>query len=128
MHYLVRTALTIAGASLLVGSGFQALEDGVQVVILNGPDAGTYKSVSEETICAHFKKQKFSTATWSDLAIKDPKKMSAAGIKVEHPEVAGPKKGDVQISFGGHARAYVATLEPVTNPDFAGVVYCKPAV
>ncbi len=114
MHYLVRTALAVAGAGLLVGSRFQALSDGVEVVILNGPDAGTYKSVSAETICAHFKVQKFSTATWSDTDIKDPKKMSAAGIKVDNPELAGPKKGDVEISFGKRARAYVASQEPVT--------------
>ena len=113
MHYLVRTALAVAGASLLVGSRFQALADGVEVVILNGPNAGTYKSMSSETVCAHFKEQKFSTASWSDTDIKDPKKMSAAGIKVDNPELAGPKKGQVEISFGGHAMAYLASV-PVT--------------
>ena len=113
MHYLVRTALAVAGASLLVGSRFQALTDGVEVVILNGPNAGTYKSTSSEVACAHFKEQKFSTASWSDTDIKDPKKMSAAGIKVDNPELAGPKKGQVEISFGGHAMAYLASV-PVT--------------
>jgi hypothetical protein len=100
MHYLVRTALAVAGASLLVGSRFQAPADGVEVVILNGPNAGTYRSLSSETVCAHFKAQKFSTATWRDTDIKDPKKLSAAGIKVDNPEVPGPKKGDVLVAFG----------------------------
>jgi hypothetical protein len=113
MHYLVRTALAFAGASLLMASRFQALTDGVEVVILNGPNAGTYKSNPAETVCAHFKEQKFSTASWSDTDIKDPKKMSAAGIKVDNPEVAGPKSGQVEISFGGHAMAYMASV-PVT--------------
>jgi len=113
MRGLSRTFLVVAGASLLVGSRFQALVDGVEVVILNGPNAGTYKSVSSETVCAHFKDQKFSTVSWSDTDIKDPKKMSAAGIKVDNPELAGPKRGQVEISFGGHAMAYLASV-PVT--------------
>ena len=70
--------------------------------------------MSSETICAHFKDQKFSTATWSDTDIKDPKKMSAAGIKVDNPELPGPKKGDIEISFGGAAGAYRVSQEPVT--------------
>jgi hypothetical protein len=113
-HSLVRTALAIVGAGLLVGARVQAVADGVEVVISNGPYAGTYNSVSADTICAHFKAQKFSTATWSDRDVKDPKKMSAAGIKVDNPEVAGPKKGDVEISFGGNAGAYRIAQEPVT--------------
>jgi hypothetical protein len=114
MYSLVRTALAIVGAGLLVGARVQAVADGVEVVILNGPNAGTYKSVSADTICAHFKQQKFSTATWSDSDIKDPKEMSAAGIKVDDPELAGPKKGEVEISFGKKAFAYLSSQEPVT--------------
>jgi hypothetical protein len=114
MYSAVRTALAIAGAGLLVGARVRPVADGVEVVILNGPHAGSYRSVSSETICAHFKAQKFSTATWSDSDIKDPKRMSAAGIKVDHPELPGSKKGDVEISFGQQAAAYRITQEPVT--------------
>ena len=118
MHHVVRTVLTFAGASLLVASKVQSAPDGVEVVILNGPNAGTYKSVSDETVCVHFKAQKFSTATWRDAAIKDPKKMSAAAIKVDNPEQAGPKKGDVEIDFGDRSVKNPVTFrvsrEPVT--------------
>ena len=101
MPRLVRTYLMIATCSLLAGAvRAQSAPDTIDVVVLNGPHAGTYKTPSSETICAHYKEMKWTFATWRGNDAPDPRKLSAAAIKVSNPEQAGPKRGDVQIAFG----------------------------
>ena len=117
MQHFVRTFLTITGASLLVAAGVQSVPDVVEVVLLSGPNAGTYRSTSSETVCMHAKQQKLTTVSWRDMAARDPKKMSEAGIMVSNPDVAGPKRGDVHIAFGNPDKKpveYSVTQEPVT--------------
>lgn len=99
MRYLVSTVLTIAGASLLAAARFQAVQDHIDVTILNGPNAGTYKTPSDETTCMHKKDMQFHAVTWRDLN-PGPKKLSIANIKVDNSDRAGPKRGSVEIIFG----------------------------
>jgi hypothetical protein len=101
MSRLVRTFLMIVACSLLaVAVRAQSAPDTIEVVVLNGPHAGTYKTPSSETICAHYKQMKWTFATWRGNEAPEPKKLSAAAIKVSNPEQAGPKRGEVQIAFG----------------------------
>jgi hypothetical protein len=71
----------------------------MEIVIGNGPFAGTYNSTADETICLHVKGQQFS-ASYKDIDANDPKKLSEAGINVDNPYAPGAKKGEVRISFG----------------------------
>ena len=97
----VRTFLMIVACSLVAAAmRAQSAPDTIEVVVLNGPHAGTYKTPSSETICAHYKAMKWTFATWRGNDAPDPKKLSAAAIKTLNPEQAGPKRGDVQIAFG----------------------------
>ncbi len=101
MSVLVRTFLMIAAGSLLAAAvRAQSAPDTIEVVVLNGPHAGTYKTPASETICAHYKAMKWTFATWRGNEAPDSKKLSAAAIKISNPEQAGPKRGDVQIAFG----------------------------
>jgi hypothetical protein len=99
MRYFLSTVLTIAGACLLGVARAQAVQDVLEVVILNGPNAGTYKTPSDETICMHHKEMNFHALTWRDLD-NHPKKLSIANIKVANSDRPGPKHGQVQIVFG----------------------------
>jgi hypothetical protein len=99
MRYLVSTLLAIAGASFLVPAHAQAVEDVVEIVISNGPNAGTYKTPADETICMHHKEMQFHAVTWRDLD-NQHKKLSIANIQVANSDRAGPKHGQVQIIFG----------------------------
>ncbi len=94
------TFLMIVACSLLAAAvRAQSAPDAIEVVVLNGPHAGTYKTPSSETICAHYKEMKWTFATWRDTEAPDGKKMTTAAIKVSNPEQAGPKRGEVQVSF-----------------------------
>ena len=93
----------------------QSAPDVIEVVVLNGPHAGTYQSASSETICAHYKEMKWTFATWRGDEAPDPKKLSAAAIKVLNPEQAGPKHGDVQIAFGTEPGKKVVADYKVTD-------------
>jgi len=74
MSRLVRTFLMIAACSLLAATvRAQSAPDAIEVVVLNGPHAGTYKTPSSETICAHYKEMKWTFATWRGNETPDPK-------------------------------------------------------
>jgi hypothetical protein len=102
MSYFVSAFLalaTIAGACLVVAAPVEAVQDVVEVVVLNGPNAGTYRTPADETICMHHKEMKFHAVTWRDLD-NHPKKLSIANIQVANSDRPGPKHGQVQIVFG----------------------------
>jgi hypothetical protein len=104
MPHLVRLILTlilvITGASALAAACIQAPPNVLEVVVVNGPLAGTYKPPTSEIICLHAKKEKRYTATWKDLNAHDAKAIAEAGINVSNPEDAGAKHGEVRIAFG----------------------------
>ena len=93
----------------------QSAPDAIEVVVLNGPYADTYKTPSSETICAHYKEMKWTFATWRGNEAPAPKKLSAAAIKISNPEQAGPKRGDVQIAFGTEPGTKVVADYKVTD-------------
>jgi hypothetical protein len=99
MRNFLSIVLTIAGACLSAVARAQTGQDVIEVVILNGPNAGTYKTPSDETICMHHKEMKFHAVTWRDLE-NHPKKLSIANIQVANSDQPGPKHGQVQIVFG----------------------------
>ena len=112
----VRTFLMIATCSLSVAAmRAQSAPDVIEVVVLSGPHAGTYKTPSSETICAHYKEMRWTFATWRGNEAPDPKKLSAAAIKISNPEQAGPKRGDVQIAFGTEPGKKVVADYKVTD-------------
>ena len=112
----VRTFLMIAACGLLAAAvRAQSAPDVIEVVVLNGPHAGTYKTPSSETICAHYKERKWTFATWRGEEAPNPKKLSAAAIKVLNPEQAGPKRGEAQIAFGSEPGKKVVADYKVTD-------------
>ena len=94
MRYFISSflaiAIAIASDSLLGAARAQPVQDAIEVVIVNGPNAGTYMTPSDETICMHNKEMSFHAVTWRDLD-NNPKKLSIANIQVANSDRPGPK-------------------------------------
>ena len=127
MRYLISTVLTIVGASALPASRAQAQSNVLEVVVVNGPHAGTYKPPASEVMCVHYKKQQIYAATWRNLdeALsgtatpgKNPaNEVTAAAIKVSNPDAPGAKFGELRIAFGhrdGKQAQYTVDETPLT--------------
>lgn len=100
MNQLTRSTLILAGAASLAAARPHALPNPWTVVVGNGPFAGTYKANADEVMCFHTKQPKMLAASFRDFDAKDAHALGDGGIKVDDPDVAGPKKGDLHVSFG----------------------------
>lgn len=105
MSHIVRLLLVIAGlggagASTLVAAGVQAPPNVLEVVVVNGPLAGTYKPPVDEVICLYEKKRQVFVAAWKGFDVHDAKAVAEAGFNVFNPYDAGAKYGLVHIAFG----------------------------
>ena len=116
MSYLVRSMLVIAGASLFAAAGVEPPPDVLsQVVIVNGPHAGTYKTPGSELICMRARQHHIYAATWTNLdeVVKDlygvdgnnkpddasEMALNIASISVSNPDDPGAKQGDVNVAL-----------------------------
>ena len=72
----------------------------MEIVIGNGPHAGTYKLSAGKTTCLYVKTDKQFSAAYKDVGANDPKRVSGVGINVFNPDDPGPKQGQVNIRFG----------------------------
>ena len=87
----------------------------MEIVIGNGPHAGTYKLSAGKTTCLHVKTDKQFSAAYKDVGANDPKIVSGVGINIFNPDDPGPKQGEVNIRFGdpgGKRPAPYAVLIP----------------
>ena len=115
----VRLFLAVVGASVLsvvaLAHAPVPSDNVLEVVIGSGPRAGTYKPPTSTIICMHAKQQKQFTATYKDFGAGDPKKLSVAVINIDCSNEAGPRHGDVLVSFGDsdekkHPSEYSVTI------------------
>jgi hypothetical protein len=100
-------AAAILGAVILavpaVAQAAQAEPNVLEIVVANGPLAGTYTPPAAEVICLHARRQKRYSAAWKDFSPKGAKALAEAGINVANPDDAGAKQGEVRIAFGDAA-------------------------
>ena len=94
--------LFLTGLLALTVSAFASVPAGntLEIVIGNGPHAGTYKPPADAVICLHAKKQQRYSAAWKDFDAHDAKAIAEAGINLSNPDEAGAKHGEVRIAFG----------------------------
>ncbi len=110
MSHLARVILCIAGAGALAAARVQAQSNILEVVVANGPHAGTYKPPAADVICIHYQAQQIYAATWRDLdealsgeaaAAKNPtNEATEAAINISNPDAPGAKFGELLIAFG----------------------------
>ena len=99
----LRVFFLVAAASALGAASFSApapSDNVLEIVVGNGPHAGTYKLSTSAVMCMHFKQQKQVTAVYKDFDASDPKKIGEAGINITNPDEPGPQRGDVLVAFG----------------------------
>ena len=103
--YFVRLALAAVGAAAFGVAlphrafGQKGAPNPVEVVIGNGPHAGTYKLPGSEVICMHVK-GKQTAAAYKNFDPRNPKLVSEVGINVDNSDDAGAKRGEVRVAFG----------------------------
>jgi hypothetical protein len=100
MTHFTRVTLVFVSSYALCSAGAGAAPNVLEVVVGNGPLAGSYKPPVSEVICLHAKKQKVYSAAWKDFNAHDAKALAEAGISVSNPDEAGTKRGDVRVAFG----------------------------
>lgn len=100
MKQLTRSALIVAGAVSLAAARPHAVPNPWTIVIGNGPFAGTYSAKAAEVICLNAKPQKFFAASFRDTDAGGARALQSGGIKVDNPDTAGPKTGDLNVEIG----------------------------
>jgi hypothetical protein len=104
MNTLIRIAagLAVAAAGTVGAAALTAAapENTLEIVIVGGPNAGTYKPPASDVSCMYLKQQKQFNAVYKDFDAKDPKKVGEAGINILNPDDPGPKRGNVLVDFG----------------------------
>ncbi len=122
----LRLFVVVAAASALGVAAFAnrpAPADNVlEVVIGNGPHAGTYKLPTSAVMCAHFKEGKNIAAIYKDFDASDVKTISDAAINVLNPDEAAPKWGRVLVAFGGSDGKRGARYDLSVSANSAGAI------
>lgn len=114
---LVLAALGGGGASTFVAAGVQAPPNVLEIVVVNGPLAGTYKPPVDDVICLYEKKRQVFVAGSKSFDVHDAKVVAEAGFNVFNPYDAGAKYGFVRIAFGDpdkNPTVYSTDRVPVT--------------
>jgi hypothetical protein len=105
MHHSIRATLMVTGAAALAAVGAASARvapalNVLEIIVGNGPFAGTYKPPASEVICLHARKEKRYTAAYKAFNANGAKMLSEVGINVSNPDDAGAKHGEVRIAFG----------------------------
>ncbi len=108
MKQLICSALVLGGALSLAAARPHAAPNPWTIVVGNGPYAGTYQAKADEVICLNAKGQKFFAASFRDFTANSARALGEGGIKVDNPDVAGPKKGDLHVAFGDDKKRSIA--------------------
>lgn len=117
MSHLVRFILVVAGAPTLAAPRVQAPLNMLEVIVVNGPHAGTYKPPAAGVICMHSKKDQLYTAAWRDFNPHSTRAVGEARINVSNADEPGAKVGEVFISFGERGQnptVYKVASAPLT--------------
>jgi hypothetical protein len=108
-------ALTVAALSAVHAQA----ADSMEVVVGNGPHAGTYKLASDNMTCLLVGKDQHFSAAYRDIDARDAKSVNSAGINVFKSNVANPTDGQVNITFGDGA---AKTAYRASGPNGGGTL------
>jgi hypothetical protein len=118
--FLIAGACAFGAAAL--GQAAAPTDNSLEIVVDNGPHAGTYKLQTSAVMCMHFKQQKQVTAVYKDFDASDPNKIGEAGINITNPDATGPKRGDVLVAFGARESKSAARYSVSIPGDSAGPI------
>ncbi len=98
-------ALTIGTAMILTAfaptrNTAPQVVDSMQVVIGSGEHAGTYDLAAANITCMKIESASRFSAVFKDVSVRSKKVIGEVGINVDAPGKAGPKGGEINITFG----------------------------
>lgn len=92
----------------------------IDVVIVGGAHAGSYKPPSAEIVCMEVTQQ--FAASYRDFGAHDPQKVSEAGLNILNPAEPGPKRGNVLVAFGDPDKKPVSQYAIAVPGDGGGAL------
>jgi hypothetical protein len=118
---------TIAVAAAAHTSARAAVPNVLEIVVGNGPFAGTYKPPPSEVICMHAKQQQIYTAAYRNLknalngtatqGKNTAHEIGEAALNISNPDDPGAKFGEVLVAFGDRDKnqiRYTVDRAPLT--------------
>jgi hypothetical protein len=102
MKRIARKIASVVALAVIASSPLVARAgDMMELVIGNGPHAGTYKFPGKGLIiCMQQKSSDQLSAVFKDMDAKDIKQLSGVGFNVFKPNAAGAKTGGIRVTFG----------------------------
>jgi hypothetical protein len=102
MQRILRSALILGVLATTLGTAVAApKESTMELVIANGPHAGTFRYPGKGIfICMRQKRPDQLSAVYKDMSAKEPKNVSGVGFNVFSPDAAGAKSGGIRVVFG----------------------------
>ena len=126
IHY--RFALSLCGTMLIAlatgGTTAQAANS-LEIVIANGPHAGTYKLPTAHIVCMNIKSRNHFSAAYKNTTARDAQSVSGAGLNLFNPGDAGTRRGEINIRFGDPDEKRPATYETAISHDSNGLMFQK---
>lgn len=116
----VTVAISCASCAGMPADTSAQATNALEIVIGNGPHAGTYRLAPEATICLYVKDRKHFSAAYKDTKARDPKVISGAGINVFDAGAAGSARGEINIRFGDPKEERPAAYEGHIPQDNQG--------
>lgn len=97
----------------------------LEVIIANGPHAGTYQLPAVNIACLSIKARKQFSAAYKDTNAKDAKIVSGVGINVFNSDDAGARRGEINIRFGDPEEKRQATYETPVSRDSKSFTFAR---
>lgn len=112
-NLLLPVTIWVGTAAAALGAP-AAEKNTLDVVLANGPFAGTYRQV--DVICMHAQRQRVFSVAYKDFTPSGVKSFIEGGIEVRDPDAAGAKHANVSVTFGDPVKptTYQISHEPVS--------------
>jgi hypothetical protein len=123
---------TVFGVLILCGTTNALAKDSMELIIGNGPHAGTFKledGKGQALICGSFPGNPQLSAVWKDINAAlhggaSPNKLTSVGFNIFNPDDAGAKKGGIIVTFGQGGKK-ATTYQVMVPADSKGPLNMK---
>ena len=126
IHY--RFALSLCGTMLIAlatgGTTAQAANS-FELIIADGPHAGSYSLPAANIACMNVKARKQFSAAYKDTNAKDAKIVSGIGINVFSSDDLSSRRGEINVRFGDPEEKRPATYETPVSRDSKGFTFTR---
>ena len=126
IHY--RFAWSLCGTlltALAAGGTAAQAANSLELIIADGPHAGSYSLPTANIACMNVKARKQFSAAYKDTNAKDAKMVSGVGVNVFNSDDLGARRGEINIRFGDPEEKRPATYETPVSRDSKGFTFTR---